>query len=510
MRAIGARNRSRVLCSRGNRLTAVEGPSTRPWPVPRPAYAAAVANLPDHPHAPHAPPVDAHRAPLPERIRPKTLEEVVGQPHLIGSDGVLTRLIATGHLPSIVFWGPPGCGKTTMARLLAERLSLRFAPFSAVLGGVPELRAAIDEAKAARAFGQGTLLFVDELHRFNKAQQDALLPHVEAGVLTMIGATTENPSFSVNRALLSRVRVFPLHGLDAPALTQLIARAQAHPEGLPGLEVEDQARDPILRLSAGDGRRLLLLLDEAWALCRPRPVTADAIARVASAPSASHDRAGESHYDVASAFIKSMRASDVQAALYYLARQLDSGEDPMFVARRVVIFACEDVGLADPQALVVANAAMQATAGIGMPEAVYPLSEAVIYCATAPKSNSTKGYFAAAEAVKRRPGAQVPMFIRNAPTQLMQDLGYHQGYQYDHDAQDHFAGSQCLPDELLGEVFYTPGSFGHEKEIAKRLDWWEARRKPREGPSSVVRRPSSKQADPPHPDAGGRPEAPDS
>jgi putative ATPase len=418
-------------------------------------------------------------APLPERIRPATLADVVGQPQLLGPQGILTRLLAAGHLPSLLLWGPPGCGKTTLARLLAEKLSLRFTPFSAVLGGVPELRKLIDEASKVASLGQRTLLFVDEIHRFNKAQQDALLPHVEAGTVVLIGATTENPSFSVNRALLSRCRVFQLNGLDGAALTALIERAATHPQGLPGLRVADDARDPLLRLSAGDGRRLLVILDSAWALAKPDPIDAATVAQVAAAPVSDHDRAGENHYDVASAFIKSMRASDVQAALYYLARQVEAGEDPMFIARRLVIFASEDVGLADPQVLSTATSALLAVEKIGLPEAVYPLTQATIACATAPKSNTTKSYFAAAEAVRNHPGASVPLFLRNAPTELMKELGYKDGYVYDHDTPDHYAGQQCLPDELLGTKFYTPGPFGFEKDLAKRLEWWEARRKPR-------------------------------
>ncbi len=394
---------------------------------------------------------------------------------------MVSRLIAAGALPSLVLWGPPGCGKTTIARLLAQELGLRFTPFSAVLGGVPELRGVLDEARKVRELGQGTLLFVDELHRFNKGQQDALLPHVESGAVVLVGATTENPSFALNRALVSRVRVFALNALDGAALDALLVRVAAHPEGLPGLAVEPAARDLLLRLCAGDGRRLLMLVEAAHALAAGAAIGAAQVAAVAQNPAADHDRAGEAHYDVASAFIKSMRASDVQAALYWLARQLESGEDPLFVARRVVIFACEDVGLADPQALQVAMAAHQAVAAIGMPEGVYPLSEAVIYCASAPKSNATKGYFAAAAAVRERPGAAVPMFLRNAPTGLMKELGYGGGYVYDHDAPDHFAGQRCLPDEFAGRVFYEPGQFGFEKEIRKRLEWWEQRRRKPDG-----------------------------
>ena len=418
--------------------------------------------------------------PLPERLRPQTLAEITGQEHLLGPAGVLSRLLASGHLPSLLLWGPPGCGKTTIARLLAEHLALRFVAFSAVLGGVPELRAVLAEAAAARNLGQGTLLFIDELHRFSKSQQDALLPHVEAGSILLVGATTENPSFAINRALLSRCRAFVLNPLDEGALGALLDRALTHADGLPGVAVEPPAREALLRFAAGDGRRLLILLEGAAAIAKP--VTVAAVAAVAAAPAPDHDRQGENHYDVASAFIKSMRASDVQAALFYLARQLEGGEDPLFVARRLVIFACEDVGLADPQALVVATSALTATSQVGMPEAIYPLTQATIYNATAPKSNATKSYFTAAAAVRANPAAPVPLFLRNAPTAFMAELGYKDGYVYDHDAPDHFAGQQCLPDALLGTIFYTPGTFGFEKEIAKRIAWWEERRKPRQTP----------------------------
>ena len=421
---------------------------------------------------------DQH-VPLPERVRPQQLHEVLGQGELLGPEGSLVKLMTTGHLPSIIFWGPPGCGKTTTARLLAAEVGMRFMPFSAVLGGVGDLRKLIGEAEQMGRLGERSLLFIDEIHRFNKAQQDALLPHVEAGTVTLVGATTENPSFSVNRALLSRCRVVTLQALDEEASRTLIQRAIAHTDGLSGCHLTDSAEANLIALCGGDGRRLLLYMEEAWAMAQPEAITDHILAQVCARTVPSHDKDGEDHYDVASAFIKSMRASDVQAALFYLARQLEAGEDPMFVARRVVIFACEDVGLADPQALVVSQSALQATHHIGMPEAMYPLTQAVIYCATAPKSNTTKSYFAAAEAVKEHPGAQVPLFLRNAPTALMTELGYKEGYQYDHDTPDHFAGQNCLPDGLTQSRFYEPGQFGFEKDIGKRMQWWDARRRQR-------------------------------
>jgi putative ATPase len=321
-------------------------------------------------------------------------------------------------------------------------------------------------------------LFIDEIHRFSKAQQDALLPHVEKGTVILVGATTENPSFSVTAALSSRSRTFALQALGVEALAQLVVRIQTHSAGIAELRLSDEGLVTLHRLCAGDGRRALLLLQEAHALADDGATIDGALLlQVAQGVQAQHDPDGEAHYDVASAFIKSMRASDVQAALFYLARQLEAGEDPRFVARRMLIFASEDVGLADPQALVQANAAFQATSVLGMPESIYPLSQAVIYCATAPKSNTTKSYFLAAKAVKQHPGAQVPMFLRNAPTKLMQEMGYGDGYVYDHNAPDHFAGQYCLPEDLAGETFYTPGKFGHEKEIARRMEWWANRRK---------------------------------
>ena len=423
------------------------------------------------------------RAPLPDRMRPRTLDEVVGQPALAGPQGLLRTLAASGELPSLILWGPPGSGKTTLARLLAAASGSRLEPLSAVMAGVKEIREAVERARRERRGGRRTLLLLDEIHRLNRAQQDALLPHVEEGVVTLVGATTENPSFEVNAPLLSRCRVYTLARLSEDALAALVRRALADRErglGAGGLAIAEEAVGAIAAAADGDARRALLLLEAAAALERAQgrsEISVDAVREAAGRRLLVHDRDREEHYNVVSALIKSLRASDPDAALYWAARMLDAGEDPRFVARRLVIFASEDVGNAEPQALPLAVAAYQAAERIGMPEARIPLAQAVTFLACAPKSNASYlGLERAREAVAAHGSLPVPMHLRNAPTGLMRHLGYGEGYEYAHDAPDAFVAAPNLPEALGSPEFYAPTERGAERALAERLADLRARR----------------------------------
>jgi putative ATPase len=387
--------------------------------------------------------------------------------------------IERGDTGSILLWGPPGTGKTTIARLVARHVRAEFVPFSAVTDGVPRLREIVADAEKRRLLGARTVLFVDEIHRFNRAQQDALLPHVESGLLTLIGATTENPSFELNGALLSRLRVFVLQPLDADALGSLVDRAlsdREHGLGARGVTMPPEARALLVTESDGDARRALTVLEACAVLAAAAETTELTPALVAQALQTrlpSYDKSGEQHFNLISAYHKSLRGSDPQAALYWLARMIEGGEDPLYVARRTVRFAAEDIGLADPRALQLAIAARDAYHFLGSPEGELALAEAAIYCATAPKSNRVYvAWKAALDAARQTPAAPVPLHIRNAPTDLMKDLGYGAGYQYAHDAPDGYVPQDYLPDELRTRVFYEPSDFGAEKDVAKRLEWW--------------------------------------
>jgi putative ATPase len=416
----------------------------------------------------------SRRAPLAERLRPRTLDEVVGQPHLTSEDGPLRAAIKRGKIGSLVLWGPPGTGKTTLARVLAGTVEEEFVPLSAVTSGVKDLRAAMDGARERLKYeDRGTLVFVDEVHRFNKAQQDALLPALEEGLVDFIGATTENPSFEVTAPLLSRSRVLRLRPLSEGELGELLERGA---EEL-GVEVSLEAREYLLRLSGGDGRRLLNALEVA--AVGADSVEVGDVERAVGQRSLRYGR--EEHYDVISAFIKSVRGGDPDAALHYLARMLDAGEDPVFVARRLVILASEDIGNADPHGLPLAVAAAQAVQLIGMPEGRIPLAQATTYLASAPKSNASYAAIGRAlEDVRQGPVAEVPLHLRNAATSLMKEEGYGAGYRYAHDDEPEGMNDRYLPEELAGRVYYQPAKSGAEAEIQTRIERWREARDERE------------------------------
>ena len=421
------------------------------------------------------PPASAQ--PLAARMRPRDLGEVVGQRHLIGEGKSLRDAIEKGAISSMIFWGPPGSGKTTIGRLVAGYTDREFVPFSAVTEGIPRIREIIGEAEDRLELGRQTILFVDEIHRFNRSQQDAFLPHVESGTITLIGATTQNPSFEVNGALLSRMRVFVLQPISSDDIVVLVRRALADAErGLGELELtlDDDALALIATEADGDARRALTVLEAAAVQAsRGGRVTAAAARDAMQKRFAHHDKSGETHFNMLSALHKSLRGSDADGALYWMARMIEGGEDPMTIFRRAIAMAAEDIGLSDPNALQLAVSARDAYHMLGPPEGYLPLAEMIIYLATAPKSNSAyRALNAALDAARAWPAEPVPMHIRNAPTGMMKELGYGEGYQYAHGVADAYIPQEYLPERLRGSVFYEPGPFGFEKDIAKRLAWW--------------------------------------
>lgn len=418
--------------------------------------------------------------PLADRLRPADLDQVVGQDHLIGPTGPLGRMLAAGRLTSIILWGPPGCGKTTIARLLAARTDLHFEPLSAVFSGVADLRKVFDAAAKRKEAGRGTLLFVDEIHRFNRAQQDGFLPFVENGTVVLVGATTENPSFELNGALLSRTQVLVLKCLDDDALDALIARAEA--ELGHKLPLADDSRAALKAMADGDGRYFLNLIEALSILPATPALDAAQLAKVVQQRAPAYDKDREGHYNLISALHKSLRGSDTDAALYWMARMLEGGEDPAYICRRLTRFAVEDIGLADPNAAVQALAAWDIFERLGSPEGELAIAQLVVYLGTAPKSNAAyTAYKAARKAAKQTGSLMPPLHILNAPTRMMKDLGYGKDYQYDHDQADGFSGQNYFPDGMARQRFYDPPERGFEREVRKRLEYWDRLRAKKHG-----------------------------